>query len=76
MRQLGQRLDKYKQTFQAKLIEIAEKESRKRAELVDKEEALILKQREHDALKDQLEALDLQIAEREADIERMRRQRE
>lgn len=43
LKQLTQRLDKYKTTFQSKLIEIAEKESRKRSELVEKEEALIIK---------------------------------
>lgn len=43
---------------------------------MEKEEALIVRQREHDVFREQLQAIELQIAEKEADIERMRRERE
>ena len=43
MKQLNQRLEKYKSQFQGKLVEIADKEAKKRAEVQEREEAVAIK---------------------------------
>ena len=38
LKQLNQRLEKYKAQFQSKLVEIADKEAKKKVELLEREE--------------------------------------